>query len=346
MRFGLTGFAESGKTTLFNALTGLDTPTGYGGKARLGTVRVPDPRVDALSAIFSPRKTTYATLNFRDVPGEPGAGKQVLSPETLQQIRDRDALCLVLRDFRNPVLEGEPAPLDDLRAFHAECVLADFGVVERRLERARKERADVREIAAFEVMADALEAERPLRRMAPSELHRGFLRGYGLLTDLPFLVVVNTDEERVGNPAEPRLLKEIESVGGAGLVLSARLEAEIASLEPEDQGAFVEEMGLSEPVLPRFIRTAYGLMDLVSFFTVGKEEVRAWTIRRGTPARSAAGRVHSDMERGFIRAEVTPFNVLAACGSEQAVKDAGRFRVEGQSYPVQDGDILRIRFNI
>ena len=346
MKFGLVGFAGSGKTTLFNAVTGLDAPVGYGGELRHGAARVPDPRIDALSRIFRPRKTTYASINFRDVPGDHGAGGQVLLPATLQQIRDQEALCLVLRDFANPALADDPDPHRELEAFGAECVLADLGIVERRLDRARKERADSREIGAFETATEALEAGRPLRLLSPVELHRDFLKGYGLLTDLPLLVAVNRDESRAAEPLDSALAARVEAEGGAALALSGQVEAEIASLDPEDQGAFLEEMGLAEPTLARFVRTAYGLMDLISFFTTGEDEVRAWTIRRGTPARAAAGRIHSDLERGFIRAEVIPYQVFAEFGSEQAVKDAGLLRVEGKEYVVEDGDIVHVRFNV
>ena len=346
MRFGLAGFPGSGKTTLFNAMTGLDVPVGYGGEVRVGTVRVPDPRVDFLSRVYSPGKTTHATINLRDVPGEHGGAPKVLSPRALQEIRDRDALCLVLRDFANPSLEADPDPLAELRAFHDECVLADLAVVERRLDRARKERADVREIDAFETCTAALEEGRALRLLSAAELHRGFLKGYGLLSDLPLLAAVNVDEERAGEELSPGLAGEVDDMGGAAMVLSASVEAEIAALDPEDQQEFLEDLGLSESVLSRFIRTAYELMDLISFFTTGREDVHAWPIPRGTVARVAAGRVHSDMERGFIRAEIIPYEVFERYGSEQAVKVAGQMRVEGKDYVVADGDIVRVRFNV
>ena len=346
MKFVLAGFAGSGKTTLFNAMTGLDVPVGYGGEVRVGTVRVPDPRVDVLSRACNPKKTTHATINLKDVPGEYGATAQVLSPAALQQIRDREALCLVLRDFVNPALDAAPDPLGDLRAFHDECVLSDLGIAERRLDRARKERADVQEIGAFETAVAALEEGRALRLVPRERLYRGFLKGYGLLTDLPLLAAVNVDEDRVGGPLDPELTAGIAEMGGAGMVLSARVEAEIAALDPGDQTEFLEDMGLAEPTLARFIRAAYSLMDLISFFTVGPEDVHAWTIRRGTVARAAAGRIHSDLERGFIRAEIIPYEVFAECGSEQAVKEAGRMRVEGKEYVVADGDIMYVRFNV
>jgi hypothetical protein len=346
MKIGLVGFAGSGKTTVFNAMTGLDVPVGFGGEVRLGTVKVPDARIDRLSALFEPRKTTYAEVTFTDLPGEHGAEKKGLSRKSLQQIRDLDALCLVLRDFPNPALEGEPDPAADLEAFHAESVLADLELVERRLERGRRERMDAREYAAYELMKATLEQERPLRRLSEAELHRDMLRGIGLLTDKPLLVAVNRAESAAAQPMPSALVARLQDLHAAGLVLSASVEAEIASLPPADQGAFLADLGLGEAALDRFIRAAYGLLDLISFFTVGKDEVRAWPIRRGMNARQAAGRIHSDLERGFIRAEVMPYDVFIRHGSEHAVKEAGKFQVEGRDYVVSDGDIMSIRFNV
>lgn len=346
MRIGLTGFAGSGKTTVFNAMTGLDVPVGFGGEVRLGTVKVPDDRIDRLSAIFSPKKTIYAEITFCDIPGEHGAERGGLSRRALQQIRDLDVVCLVLRDFANPALEGDADPVADLAAFHAECVLADLEVVERRLERAVREKIDAREEAAFQKMKATLEEERPLRSLAADELDRDLLRGFAMITDRPLLVTLNRAERDAAHPMTEPLATRVEELRAAGLVLSAHVEAEIAGLAREDQAAFLEDLGLEQPALSRFIRTAYGLLDLISFFTVGPDEVRAWTIRRGTRARQAAGKIHSDLERGFIRAEVMPYDVFMQFGSEQAVKEAGRFQIEGKDYVVADGDILSIRFNV
>ena len=346
MKIGLVGFAGSGKTTVFNTMTGMDVPVGFGGELRLGIVRVPDERIDELSAVFSPKKTTYAELVFCDIPGEHGAEKKGLSPRGLQQIRDQEALCLVLRDFVNPAMEGDPDPAGDLEAFHTECVFADLEIVERRLERAKKERADAQEVAAVEVMKSTLEEGRPLRLLTREELNLDYLRGYGLLTDRPLLVALNRDETEAAEPLPEGIATRLEELDAAGMVLSASVEAEIAGLEPEDQAAFLEDLGLGEPALARFIRTAYGLLDLLSFFTVSEDEVRAWTVRRGTHARPAAGRIHSDLERGFIRAEVIPHAVFMEFGSEQAVKEAGRLQVEGKDYVLSDGDIMHVRFNV
>jgi GTP-binding protein YchF len=346
MKIGLVGFPGSGKTTVFNTMTGLDVPVGFGGELRIGTVRVPDARIDKLSSMFSPKKTTFAEMTFSDIPGEHGSERKGLSARGLQQIRDQEALCLVVRGFRNPALDSEPDPLGELEAFHAECVFADLEIVERRLERAKKERSSPAEIAAFEVMRGALEADKPIRSLPPAELDRALLKGFGLLTDRPLLVVVNQSEDKAADPLPADFAARLGQIDAAGLTLSAAVESEIATLAPEEQAAFLQDLGLQESALARFIRTAYGLLDLISFFTVGPDEVRAWTIRRGTNARKAAGRIHSDLERGFIRAEVIPYDVFMRYGSEAAVKDAGKLQVEGKDYVVSDGDILHVRFNV
>ena len=346
MKVGLLGFAGSGKTTVFNTMTGLAVPTGYGGELRLGTVKVPDERIDALSKIFSPKKTTYAEIVFCDVPGEHGADRKGLSRKALQQIRDQEVLCLVLRAFPNPALEGDPDPAADLEAFHTECLLADLDIVERRLDRAKKEKPDALELGAFEFMKTTLEHELPLRSLPTAALNRDYLKGYGLLTDRPLLVALNRAEQEAAQPMPQTLAARLTQLHAAALVLSASVEAEIASMDAADRAAFLEDLGLKESALTRFIRTAHGLLDLISFFTVGPDEVRAWPIRRGATARHAAGRIHSDLERGFIRAEVIPYAVFTQYGSEQAVKDAGRLQIEGKDSVVADGDILHIRFNV
>jgi len=346
MKVGLVGFAGSGKTTVFNTLTGLNVPTGFGGELHLGTVKVPDERIDALSRIFKPKKTTYAEIVFSDIPGEHAAENKSLSRKALDRIRDQDVLCLVLRAFRNPALEAEPDPAADLQAFLTECLLADLDIVERRLDRARKEKADPLAVAAFETIRTALEQERPIRSLSPEALNREFLKGYGLLTDRPLLVALNRGEAEAAEPMPVAMVRQLEEQYAAGLVLSASVEAAIATMDAADQKAFLDDLGLAESALARFIRTAYGLLDLISFFTVGADEVRAWPIRRGTRARQAAGRIHSDLERGFIRAEVIPYDQFVRYGSEHAVRDAGHLKLEGKDYVVQDGDILSIRFNV
>ena len=346
MKVGLVGFAGSGKTTVFNTMTGLAVPTGYGGELRLGTVRVPDERIDTLSTIFSPKKTTYAEVVFCDVPGEHGADHKGLSRKALQQIRDQEVLCLVVRAFPNPAIEGDANPPADLEAFHTECVLADLDIVEKRLDRAKKDKPDPLELAAFQLMKETLERELPLRTLPPAALNRDYLRGYGLLTDRPLMVALNRGESEAAQPLPEALAARLKQLHAAGLVLSASVEAEIAAMDAADRPAFLEDLGLKESALTRFIRTSYELLDLISFCTVGPDEVRAWPIRRGSSAKTAAGRIHSDLERGFIRAEVIPYALFMQYGSEHAVKDAGHLQIEGKDYVVKDGDILHIRFNV
>ena len=346
MKIGLVGFAGSGKTTVFNTLTGLDVPTAFGGEIKLGTVRVPDERIDALSRIFKPKKTTYAEIVFCDIPGEHGAERKGLSRKSLQQIAAQEVLCLVVRAFDNPALDTPPDALGDLNAFHTECILADLEAVERRLDRAKKDKPGALELAAFELMKTTLEDEKPLRSLAPNVLEREHLKGYTLLSDRPLMVVVNRGEAEAAEPLSPELRDRLAAIDAAGVVLSASVEAEIAKMDPADQAAFLADLGLNESALARFIRTAYGLLDLISFFTVGEDEVRAWPIRRGTKARPAAGKIHSDLERGFIRAEVTPYDAFMKYGSEHAARDAGKHMVEGKDYVVHDGDIMHIRFAV
>ncbi len=346
MKIGLVGFVGSGKTTVFNAMTGLDVPVGYGGGVRLGTVRVPDERIDQLSGIFNPKKTTYAEVTFCDVPGEHGAERRGLSTRALTTIREQEALALVLRDFEDAAVEGDADPLRDLKAFSDECILADLQLVEGLLTRARKENLPPADRDRFERMRSVLEDGKPLRTLSADELDRDCLKGYQLLTDRPLLVVVNRNEGRAADSIPDDLAARIDELGAAGLALSASVEAEIAALDADDQAAFLQDLGLAESALARFIRTAYGLLDLISFFTVGEDEVRAWTITRGMTARKAAGKIHSDLERGFIRAEVIPYEVFTEHGSEQAVKAAGLSQTEGKEYVVADGDIMNVRFNV
>jgi GTP-binding protein YchF len=346
MHIGLVGFAGSGKTTVFNTLTGLDVPTGFGGEVHLGTTKVPDPRIDTLSSIFKPKKTTYAEIVFSDIPGEHGAEHKGLTKKALRQIADQDALCLVLRDFPNPALDAPADPAAELEAFETECLLADLDAVERRLYRAKKDKPVEREMAAFQFMKTTLEHELPLRSLSPQALLREPLRGYGFLTDRPLLVALNRSEDEAGAPLPDPIAARLRSLHAAGLVLSASVEAEIARMDPADQAAFLADLGLTDSALARFIRAAYGLLDLISFFTVGPDEVRAWPIRRGTAAKEAAGKIHSDLERGFIRAEVIRYDDFVRYGSETAARDAGHLKVEGKDYVVADGDILHIRFAV
>src|SRR6266849_1860887 len=343
MKAGLVGYALVGKTTLFNALTGQQRGSGAGhGHANLGAIKVPDPRVDALAAIFHPRKKTYAEMSFVDLPGPRGKGSG-LDAESIKALGDADAFCLVLRAF--PGGDGSPPdPLRQLRDFDAELVLADLALVEKRLDRLRQEhRTGDAEGHELSRLAEHLHPGRPLRTMRWSDPEEKEMAHFHFLSRQPMLVALNVPEEEAAAPPAAELLGAAKERGGEVIAFCAAVEAEIAQLEPQDQREFLDSLGLSEPAGARFIRSAYRLLDSISFFTVGEDEVKAWTIRRGDRAPRAASRIHSDLERGFIRAEVIHYEDFMAAGSEAQARDRGRMRLEGKEYVVQDGDILHVR---
>jgi ribosome-binding ATPase len=345
MKAGLVGYSQSGKTTLFNALTGLHK--GHGGRSQvnLGSIKVPDPRVDALSAIFEPRKTTYAEVRFVDVPGPAGKGSG-LDTDALRALSEVDSFCLVLRGFA--AADGTPAdPERELRDFDAELVLHDLGVVEKRLDRLRKEQhKGTGEYHELERLHAHLDEGRPLRTMHWSEAEEKEMGRFAFLSRRPLLVVVNVAEDAAAAPVPPALEAAAAERGSEVLSLCAAVEAEIAELDPSEQPEFLASLGLAEPARARFIRAAYHLLDLISFFTVGEDEVRAWPTRRGDRAPRAAGRIHSDLERGFIRAEVVHYDDFIAVGSEAKARQEGKLRLEGKEYVVKDGDLLNIRFAV
>jgi hypothetical protein len=347
MKIGIVGFPHSGRTTVFNALTGLHAAVGgYGdpSKPNLGTIKVPDARVDRLSEIFSPRKTTYAEVVFVDFPGGERGG--VLDQATLVQMRDADALVQVARGFADPAQPDAPDPVRDIRAFQSELVLADLAILEKRAERLRKEKGKEQEAELVGRCQAALEAETPLRRVELSAADERALSGFGLLSRLPMMVVVNVGEREAAAPMPEAVRAALAAAGLTGLVMCAQIEMEIAGLDAADRGAFLADLGLDEPARDRFVQAAYGLLDLISFLTTGEDEVRAWPIRRGTTAVRAAGKIHSDIERGFIRAEVVAYDDFVRLGSEARCREAGRLRLEGKDYVVADGDIIHFRFNV
>ena len=330
---------------LFNALTGQSAQTGGGGRGEnLGVVKVPDERVDRLSAIFKPRKTVFAEVLFVDVPGPRGKGGG-FDGATLASLREADALVLVLRGFAG--LDGtDPDPVRELADFESELILNDLVVVERRLERLKKEGAKTREKATLERICAALADERPLRLLELDADEERAISSFAFLSRRPLLAVLNTTEAQVSE-AVPEALREAAAQRQLSVLTTcAAIEAEIASLDPEEQRDFLADLGLRETASARLIRGAYALLEYVSFFTVGEDEVRAWTVRRGSKAPRAAGRVHSDIERGFIRAEVMTYDDFIPVGSEARMKELGKLRVEGKEYVVQDGDILHFRFNV
>ncbi|MFP8874881.1 MAG: DUF933 domain-containing protein, partial [Myxococcota bacterium] len=334
-----------GKSTVFGALTGLPVGTGYGGrsdKANIGVVKVPDPRVDALRALYEPKKTRYAEITFRDLPG---GHDGVLDRTALNAMREVDALCQVLRGFE--AAEGDSAdPLDEVGALEAETILADLQVVEGRLERLARDHSDPREAELLKRIQGALEEGKPLRAVTLSDMERQAISGYAFLSLKPLLLVLNVPEEDAG-ALPPADVEAVAAERGLGLVvLSGPVEMDIALMPEEEQGEFVESLGLQEPARNRFIRAAFALIDLISMLTVGPDECRAWPIARGTAAPRAAGKIHSDIERGFIRAEVIDWQSLIELGSEAKCREAGKLRVEGKEYVVQDGDVINFRFNV
>ncbi len=344
MKAGLVGYAQTGKTTLFNALTGLGMQTGAGraAKANLGVLKVPDVRIDKLSAIFKPRKTIYAEVSLIDVPGPRTKGGG-LDSATIQALREADALVVVVRGFDS----GEaPEPLRELIDFDAELLLNDQIVVERRLERLAKEKGHDREKAVLDKCLAALNEGKALRLLGLAEEEEREIVSYAFLSLRPVLAVVNVGEDDAGKPLPAELVAAAKNRKFEVLSVCAAVEAEISTLPKDEQADFLASMGIEEAASGRLIRAAYHLLDYISFFTVGEDEVRAWNVHRGDKAPRAAGRVHSDIERGFIRAEVMKYDEFIQVGSETRMKETGKLHVEGKEYVVLDGDILHFRFNV
>ncbi|HEU5323935.1 MAG TPA: DUF933 domain-containing protein [Methylomirabilota bacterium] len=357
MKIGLIGLPKSGKTTLFNLLTGAGVATARydAGRAELhtGVARVPDARVDRLRELFTPRKTTYATFEVVDLAGIQKGERAGLEAK---EFRNADALLHVVRGFPDEA-RGPADPRRDVLDLEMELLLADLEVVDRRRERLdasiRRQRkdAEVKEHALLARLKAALEAETPLRAMAltPDEARR--VRGFTFLSQKPIFHIVNLDEKSIAlgeRVAEAFGLADVAArphtrVGW----VSAVIETEVAQLAGEEQQAFLAELGLPEPAIHRVLRECYALLGLVSFFTVGEDEVRAWPVPAGTRAQDAAGVVHSDIARGFIRAEVNGYDELVAVGGAFAeLRARGQLRLEGKDYVVRDGEVCHFRFNV
>ena len=355
MRLGIIGLPSCGKTTIFNALTGGSLPTGVRGdrlQVHTAVSDVPDRRVDDLSALFKPRKTIYAKVNYADIGGlKAESAREGLPGQLLNQLSQMDGFVHVVRAFESEMVPHPSGSVDaarDLTAMEAELLLNDMLTVERRSEKLREERQKgggrekaviEREIALFERLAEALGTERPLREAAFSPEDARAMAGFGFLTLKPVLVVVNLAEGQ----AAPSL-----TAPGAGvqvLALQGEIEMEIAQLPPDEARAFLAEYGIAEAGRDRVLRASYDLLGLQSFFTVGEDEVRAWTVARGASALEAAGTIHTDLERGFIRAEVIGWKDLLDLGGLAQARTAGKLRVEGRDYVVHDGEVVHIRFN-
>ena len=357
MKTGIFGLPQTGKTTLFTLLTQAHTTARAGSRdPNLAVLRVPDARLDRLSEVFKPKKTTPATIDCVDVTGvERGEMKD---SQVSAQLREVDALAHVVRAFEDDTVAHVEVSIDparDIATMELELILADLGSIETRLPRLEKNvkrgvREDIAEKELLLRLQSHLEEEKPLRELELPPEDEKRVRGFGFLSQRPIIHVINLGDDQAEQASDPD-----SSLNLGGLTqkpktavcgFMGKVETEIADLDPEEQATFREELGVREPALPKFLRVSYDLLGLISFLTVGEDECRAWTIPDGINAQRAAGRIHSDLERGFIRAEVIGYDDFMEAGSMAAARDKGTLRLEGKDYRVKDGDIMNIRFSV
>ena len=354
MKLGIIGLPQSGKTTIFNALTRSNTPTNASAgriEVHNAVVDVPDPRVTKLSGMFNPKKTIYAKVTYADIAGlEAGSAKSGISGQLLNQLNQMEGLILIVRGFADDNVmhpSGSIDPLRDAESMLTELLLNDLIAVERKLEKLIEERKkggtdkalNARQTELFEKLNKTLSDGKPLRSMEFTNDEQKELSSFGLLTRKPILTVFNMGE---GQPAPDTQGK----LDHPSVALMGKLEMEIAQLSAEDASVFMEEYGIKELSLNRMINLSYDLLQVQTFFTVGEDEVRAWTTRRGATAQESAAEIHTDLQRGFVRAEVVAYDDLTSLGSMNEAKAKGKLRLEGKEYPVKDGDIIHIRSSL
>lgn len=368
MQIGIFGLTNSGKTTIFNALTGSHAEVASYSTGMIapnvGTVKVPDPRVDKLSEIYQPKKTTPAEVTYTDVPGLAkgmGSGSdQQAQTQLFTHLRQSQALLHVVRAFEDENVahpDDSINPARDIETAEFEFIMADLGVIEKRLERLTREVKKLSGPQKDQLKAEealllhfkaSLEDEKPIRMLDITEAEEKMVRGFQFLSQKPQLILLNIDENDL--PRQAEMLAELQAHYQRPqthfTTICGKVEMELAQMDPEDALVFMEDLAISEPGLNKAIRLSYELLGLQSFFTVGQDEVRAWTIRKGTNAQRAAGEIHSDLERGFIRAEVLHYDEHIKFGTFAEARKNGAVRLEGKGYLVHDGDIMNIRFNV